>query len=290
MPPHPANRRAYLAASAVVLFFLALLPARFGSWMNAIGDKAFLLVGPVTAPIYRAVRWISPNAAVQSDEVAALKTEADKWRTLYLNDQVVIADLNRKLDALHANLIETPQAQLVRPVIGATAEPGGLIEIRAGSRDGVEVNSVVTTVGVQLVGRVVNVDRRLCHVRLINNRASGKTQGRVMVNDTTPGPQCLLYPLNNGLLQGFLSLSATDKLPGIGQLVRLDDDKWPRSAQMLVIGSVTHIDQDSTGRWYVTVEPTTDLERLSEVVLRIAPPEADDRGSRATPSTDGSGP
>jgi cell shape-determining protein MreC len=286
--PHP-NHRAYLAGTIAALVLLGLLPARYGRWMNAIGDKAFLLVGPVTAPVYKIVRWATPTAAPQSDEVAALQREVDRYKQLYLNTLREAEDDRRKYEALSKGAFYTPppEAQLLRPVIGATAEPGGRITVRAGKRDGVEVNTVATTVGVQLVGRVIEVSSRICTVRLINDRATGGIKGRVMASDTVRGSPCLLYPVTDGQLQGYVSVEGPDQPPGIGQLVRLEDEKWPRTSQMLVIGSVTFVQRDPTGRPIITVRPTTDLERLAEVVLRISPQESDDRAAAPAPADGG---
>lgn len=289
MPQSHANRRAYLAAAAVILTLLGLIPAKYGAWMNSIGDKAFLLAGPVTAPIYRAVRWITPAPTAESEEITALRDEADRWKTLYLQAVRETDEAQRKLDALAkgAVLVPMPEAQLVRPVIGASAEPGGTIQVRAGARDGVEVNSVATTVGVQLVGRVIATASRICTVRLINDHATGRISGCVMISDSVRGSKCLLSPVTNGLLQGLVSLGAGDKPPGIGQLVRLVDDKWPQTSQMLVVGRIKWLETDSTGHCIITVEPTTDLQRLSEVVLRISRQDTEERGAPAGTSRDG---
>ena len=56
-----------------------------------------------------------------------------------------------------------------------------------------------------------------------------------------------------------------------------------------VIGRISRIQTEPTGHCIITVEPTTDLQRLSEVVLRISPPEIDDHTPQPPTSTDGKG-
>src|SRR5204863_1485684 len=152
--------------------------------------------------------------------------------------------------------------QLLRQVIGAGAEPFGQITVRAGKRDGVEMNTVATTVGVQPVGRVVRVSSRQCDIRLINEVSSSnvKLKGVIMLSDSARGPVCLLSAVTDGKLQGVVGAEAGDKAPAVGQIVRLVDDKWPRSAQMLVIGSIQRVEPDSTGRHITPLAPTGALE------------------------------
>jgi hypothetical protein len=70
--------------------------------------------------------------------------------------------------------------------------------------------------------------------------------------------------------------------------VRLEDPQWPKHAQRLVIGTVTAVKTVTTGRQVIEVRPTVDLDRLSEVVLRLTPKEADERpGALATPAKTG---
>ena len=63
-----------------------------------------------------------------------------------------------------------------------------------------------------------------------------------------------------------------------GMTVRLDDDAWPRSAQMLVLGTVERIDDDPDKglRKIVTVRPTVEIERVKEVTFQLVRDE--DRG------------
>jgi hypothetical protein len=100
--------------------------------------------------------------------------------------------------------------------------------------------------------------------------------GVVMVADDVKGPKSLLSPVEGGKLQGRVENS--DVRPQVGQLVRLDDDGWPRSARMLVIGRIEAVQPDPVGWPIITVKPTVELLRLSEVELRIIPLDEDAGG------------
>lgn len=102
------------------------------------------------------------------------------------------------------------------------------------------------------------------------------------------GIRCLLFPNRSGRLAGdaeVLNPTAgrpSPPKPEPGMVVRLLDASegaWPRSARMLVVGVVEMVEPnpDQPLRPLVTVRPTVQLRRLSEVVLRI-PVDEGERG------------
>lgn len=262
--------------AVIVLTALGLLPAPYGQWVDEVGGRVMLLIGPVTAPVYRFVRAITPEPGAPSEEVALLRNEIERWKALYHNAIHERDDWRQKFETLSRGSVfaEPPQAQILRPVIGGSSEPGRQIQVRAGGREGVEVNTVATTVGVQIVGRVVEVDPRLSWVRLITDRAAGPIGGVIMLDETTRGPICQLAPVRGGVLEGYVSGAAAQQPIAAGQIIRLSDERWPRSAQGLVVGVVTGVKKLATGHTVVTAEPTVDIERVAEVILRISPEDA----------------
>jgi hypothetical protein len=98
--------------------------------------------------------------------------------------------------------------------------------------------------------------------------------------DNLPGAQ--LRPAGDGLtLEG--DLEGTPTGVDVGQIVRLSDDGWPRSAQALIVGRVVSVGPKPSSplRLVVTVRPEYDLRRLSQVIL-LTPGDAD-AGREATP-------
>ncbi|MEM7623130.1 MAG: hypothetical protein AAF235_07980 [Planctomycetota bacterium] len=94
------------------------------------------------------------------------------------------------------------------------------------------------------------------------------------------GIRCLLFPTEGGRLRGdaeVLNPTAARPNPPVpepGMLVRLLDASegaWPRTARWLVVGVVERVDRNPEQplRPLITVRPTVQLRRLSEVVLRI---------------------
>ena len=276
----------------VVLIVLILMPAKWLGWQRSLGHRAVMLVAPVTGPVHGSLRGLSPPAAPGGEALRAVEEERDRWRGLYYNAKNEADDLRAKLEqfgkgAMYADL---PMEQILRRVIGTPAEPGGQLLIRAGHRDGVEVNSVATAEGVHLVGRVSSVGDRTCIVKLITDKSAGRIDGVIMTADGQRGPRAQkLAPVGGGLLQTRVRVETGEKMPEVGQLVRLDDKSWPRNAQMaLVIGAVERPPEPDSSGWYiVTVKPTIELERLSEVVLRITPEEGVEGAPKSGGSTDG---
>jgi hypothetical protein len=273
----PVHPRAWLAGTAMLLLCISLLPASYGVWVNGIGGLATRLIAPASHPITMLARLVVPAQRARNDDpqMVALELSLEEFRTLWYREQEENARLRRIIaeferGATHPDL---QLHQLLRPVIGGSSEgTGGVLVIRSGTGEGVEPNAVATTAGVQLVGRVVDADSRLSRVRLINNqRVREKIRGVVMTESGERGAICLLTPLakGDGVLQGQVETSGTPA--AVGQLVRLDDEEWPRHSQMLIIGRIERVEQGKHGWQFIWVRPTVDLERVKEVVLRFTP-------------------
>jgi hypothetical protein len=274
------SKRGPLVATVVLLALCSVLPARFGAWANSLGFAAQLLIAPVTQPVSHITAWLtgSGRAGREGPVVAQLERERDQFRTLWLQEQARGRDLERVITELQrgAGLNELPVRQLARPVIGGSSEGPGHLTVRSGSGEGVAVNAVATTAGVQVVGKVVAVGARTCQVRLITARSAGAIGGVVVQEDGSRGALLpSMRPIGEGKLQGLTMNPPAGRAPEvrIGQEVRLEDEQWPTSARMLLIGRVIDATTSSTGRQVVTVKPTAELERLSEVYLRLAPEE-----------------
>jgi hypothetical protein len=91
-------------------------------------------------------------------------------------------------------------------------------------------------------------------------------------DDAGSGLECLLSPSADNTLRGPVE-DARGIEPSPGQIVRLaDSDRWPASAQMLLVGRVESVEPDPNQplRKVVIVRPSLKLDRVSEVVLRIS--------------------
>ncbi len=277
---HQPSSKGMLVAALAVLAVLALVPQRWGRWANSIGNAALLITAPVTQPIYQSTAWLMGSPGTENTSaLAAAQRERDQFRTLWLQEQSRVRELERTIVELQKGSLaaELPVQQLIRKVIGGSSDgSGGQIQIRTGTRDGTEVNTVVTTGGVQLVGKVVRVSSRVSEARLITDVKAGYIGGVIMLPGEVRGPRVNLHPIGDGRLQGYVEYGAGQGAE-LGQVVRLEDEQWPRSARMLVLGTVIDVDKSLAGRQRIIVKPTVELARLSEVVLRVTPMEAEDR-------------
>jgi hypothetical protein len=184
--------------------------------------------------------------------------------------------------------------QIAAPVIGfGTDLNGGLLTVRAGSRDGVEANAVVVVRGVYLLGMVLRAEERTSTVMPITEpsfstmfKGQKKFLGAVMLDEQHAGPTWKLDTISAGSMVGRVFYdndpdvgppgspgstgSTADRAPILpDMLVRLRDPAWPSSAQMLVIGRIERVDPGSNNRPIVTVRPLQDLGHVSEVLIRV---------------------
>jgi cell shape-determining protein MreC len=285
--PHIGSRT-WLIAVALLLVCASVLPARYSEWVAKPGDLAARLIAPASHPISMVARWFVPaERGRRNDRVqAAAEQEREYFRMLWHREQQENERLRRIIQELqqgvrHADL---PVRRVMRPVIGTSSDgAGGLLKVLAGTVQGIEKNAVATTAGVQLVGRTIDARSRLSHIRLItDSRSRERIRGVIMTAEDARGSICLLHPIGDGRLQGQVE-SGTDRTPAeVGQLVRLDDEEWPRHSQMLVIGRIERVERGTHGWQFIVVRPTVDLERVKEVVLLFTPDletaGADERG------------
>ena len=290
------NPRSGLAAAIAVLAVLSFAPPRVAGWVGAFRGPVRTVLSPVAAPFALLLGLVSRDetlatsgpaqeALTQRDgylrEVNQLRAENDDLRR-------VIADLQHGLD-LNPNI---PVRQFTAAVIGSSMDlSSSMLSIRAGTREGVEPSASVAVVrGVHLVGRVVGSPLpRTCSVLPFTDRSAGSINGVVMLDATRFGPACRLEPRGDGTLSGRLrsesvllptgarsaaiDAASGDANAGVkpGMIVRLADDSWPQSAQMLELGIVESVEtpaQDIRIRTIV-VRPKYRVERVSEVTLRV---------------------
>lgn len=292
---HPQNQQRLLIAAALLAIALALAPARFTGWLGWFAEVTRNLIAPISHPVARFSRWISPATQGDAPErVLAIEEERDRYRALYLREAETARALRRRIAALQQGLALNPDLPYrleTAPVIGTSSEPGGgTITVRLGRPAGVDLSTVATVGGDQIVGRVVRVGARDCQVRPITDKSAGPILARVILTPDGLGAACQLEPDGSGLLKGPVEdLSGDATLGNLavqpGQTVRLADDAWPANAQMLVVGRVLRVEPSPEHplRSIVVVEPKATLARVGQVELRIidraaAEPAADPVG------------
>lgn len=302
------NPRTGLTIAIIALVVLAFAPPGAARWVGAFSSPVRTVLAPLAAPFEWVLsarlsdRELSPN---ESESLSLMRQERDGYlrETNQLraeNDELrrVIAELQQGLD-LNPNI---PVRQFQAPVIGSSMELSSrVLTVRAGTRESVEPNASVAVVrGVHLVGRVVSTKDRFCSVQPFTDVSAGSIKGVVMLGATQFGPACFLVPKGDGTLSGQLMTESTllptgattaaadsaagDPGAGVkpGMVVRLGDESWPQSAQMLEIGVVERVETppDNIRIRTIVVRPKYRIDRVSEVTLRVPAPAAGGGGVR----------
>ncbi len=290
-PPHPeSSPRGPLIAAILAALILSFLPQRALSWLNGPSRLVRYLLYPVSDPVRAIAARLRPAAPRLDDaQTAHLKDEIEKFKELYYKALAIIDDKQRLIESLQqgAAIAEGPIRPLNASVIAISSSGvGGVIQVRAGSKIGVERSTIASTSGVQLVGRVSEVGPRTCSVTLMTDKASGPIDGVILGEEGARLAQIRNLSPQRGqrLLAGqVLYTSPPSPDPKVGDVVRVDDKSWPRAAQRLVIGQVVDVQKGVAGRILVTVKPTVELERLGEVMLLMSPSSEQRDGGGGAP-------
>jgi len=284
MSQSTAARRS-VPAALVILLLTSAMPASLSTWVSWFGDLAVVFVTPVSHPASMVSRWLAPasRGPAPPEEIARLEAEVAHFRTLHLRHQRRIEELEALVRDLQNNRELAPDVPVDVisgvPVIGDTADlSSGMVRLRAGLRQGVVRNTVVAVGGMQLFGRVERVSRDWCLARPITNEDAGAIHTVIVAGDDADAPRllCRLVPQGDGTLRGPVEYerrpdAESPILAERGQTVYLDDETWPRSSQMLIVGHVRSVgrDPDNAQRQIVVVAPEINLPRVTEVMLRI---------------------
>lgn len=269
-----------LPAAVLLLLITSFLPGRFLVPASWFGELVGVVAAPVAQPLRLVGGWLAPPDAGEADpeEIAALNRQIEEFKTLYLRSEARNKDLLRQMEQLKLMVELNPSVStrlLNAPVIGSTSDAGGTqLLIRAGSSLGVHKNDVVAVEGVQLFGAVREISPKTSWIMPITAKGQARVQGKVMIGDDR-GIACSLAPVGDGTLRGDVAYDDDDpqasKSVAVGQTVRLDDGQWPQSAQMLVLGAVESVEPapDSPLRPVIVVRPLINLERVTEVIVRV---------------------
>lgn len=291
MQHQPLIVRWSMPITIVALFLLCFAPLRWTPWTSWFAAQVRVAIVPISHPLTIVLDTIVPPrisnpGATEKEltlgrELARVRLERDQLREE--NNR-----LSQLIDQFSRGAAITPDLnvkQVTRPRISSLI--GDLLLIRTGRVDGLTQGTVVVTDAVQLLGRVSRVDGRTSTVLPITAKSAQPILATVLLNASgTERVSCLLHPIGDGTLRGDIARSTNEAIPQvkIGQEVRLLDNQWPSSAQMLVVGRVERIERnaDQPLRQRIIVRPTIeDLRRVPEVILRI--PITDELRGGGTP-------
>jgi cell shape-determining protein MreC len=292
LSPAFTSRLLPLTLGFLLLCSLAV-PVRFLAFARPLGQLVTALAAPVSHPFAAFSRWILPaesgpavDVRVKELEARLEETERELRRIQQENRRLV-----QSLEEVNVLAIvnTTPVRQIYAPVFASSSDlSSDIIRARAGTVEGVDLASVATAAGMQLLGRVVSVDDRTCDIQVITSKSAEPINCMIMIDATANGLACRLSPTGKGTLRGpvedrRVSGTAQPVEPVPGQVVRLSDGRWPGGAQMLLVGKVVAVEPspDNPLRRLVVVVPVIErLERVSEVVIRASAPAATPEGER----------
>lgn len=275
-------RRA-LTLAILAMVVLCFMPMRMIAWEGWFGRLAQIVVVPISGPLAKFSRWVSPasSKAAPPEEVAALEQELASSKTQSLRLRQENEELRRALAEIRVLMDMSPDAsiqQVYAPVVGSAGNlASGLLTVKAGAKHGVTTSSIATGAGVQLIGRVSSVGERTSTVLPITG---GEEQLLAVVMSSaagTGGLPCRLRPRGDGTLRGPVedrrdAQSGAPIEPQVGDEVRLaDPERWPRAAQMVLVGRVEKVEPapEQPLRKVITVRPTIErLDRVAQVIIR----------------------
>jgi len=280
-----------------LLVVLALAPVRYVPLVADVGAVVETIITPIAGPLTRLTRGITRKGDPTPEEVRLLQNELERWRQAYRRTQHQLDASRERIRLLQQAKALNPSFQITplwAPVVSTPSSgTSQLLTVRAGSRAGVEENTVVTVDGIHLLGRIVDVSPLLSKARPITDPASGALGAVIDVGDQPDSPQlsCRLRPAENGRLRGEVEHRidrATQQAIQVqpGMTVRLRDPTWPRASQMTIVGTVERVERapNQPLRQVAVVRPRVDLRRVTEVILRIT-----HGGEEAAPAGPGGG-
>ncbi len=276
---------------------LSFLPARWSGWVGQLSRLVVIPTGPLSGWVLGMSRSVlSPPEPARAEELKLLEEQKQAFETLYLRELAEIQRLRDIIRELQQGVALNPDArvrQVMSPVIGTSADlASGLLSVRTGPSLATDRTTVATTSGLQLVGRVTSSSGPTCWVMPITRRSAGKIQVAIMTDDGPAHLGSSLTPIGDGTLKGDVrrldngaasnETNAATSIPAVGQIVRLDDIDWPPSSRMLIVGRIVSVSPSPEDplRSVIVVKPAMNIERLSEVLLRVQDPVSTPQASQ----------
>ncbi|HEX8875604.1 MAG TPA: hypothetical protein VF777_02580 [Phycisphaerales bacterium] len=291
LPHQSTTGRLLMPSIVVLLILLSLFKRSWLGWVNSVANIPTAILTPGSAVVSTAAGWLLPakRPVVTSEREKALVEELEHWKTLYQREERNNEKLRKQMAELQLGRLINPESnitQFVASVVGMSSDlSSGLLRVRAGESLGVTAGTVAVTDGVQIVGRVLSVSGPTALVQPITRKGAPKIAGRVMVDEPNNiGLQCLLEPIGTRFRAAVQApdasaANASRLVVEPGQTVRLDDDRWPESSQRFVVGKVESVEVDPANplRVIAIVVPTVEIERISEMTLRIVNDRGEER-------------
>ena len=280
---------------------IALLPRPWLRWtgdvaaiaklpLTPFADAGNLLAGwlrPVPAPVADGADPQEVRALTENIDLLRQRLQAAEQRADELDEQL------RQLQQIPEDTFAVTQRRVIARITSRSPAAGlAVVDLRKGERDGVEPNTVAVYAGVHLLGRTgEDVSTFRSTLIPLASRATGLVRAVVgapapELDPTARQEVVHLEPAGDGTFVADIDRS---RVVLEGDVVRLEDNAWPRTAQQMVIGHVTVIsDKDQQPlRRRITVEPLYQVHEVAEVILLI---EDGGRAAAEALAAEGGGP
>lgn len=244
---------------------------------------------PVRQVGVSAGEWLRPPAdprlrAASTERERLLAEQLDEVERLYQAAELRARELQEQLEQIMLMPLDdmrVPFHPVVASITGRNPRsPTAQVELNRGRDFGLQEGTIAAYGGSHLIGRVVGPGQLRSHLLPITNVNSDYIRARVMPRDRldlpiSAAPVIDLEPRGDG---SFIA-DAEHSVPiEVGDMVRLDDRRWPMSAQAMVVGFVDAIRPNDTNSLLQTliVRPRYHASELAHVTLKV---EVDTTGS-----------
>jgi hypothetical protein len=304
------NRQVMAVAAGVAL---CIVPTRLSGVLNYLGNAVDVVVQPVQWGFGVLLSPLTGGGGGGSGVDANVKAEIDLLKTRILQVQQENAGLLEQIRKLQQGaelkaLGPTPRVFVPVTGVGGTAgsplikvRTDHIEEARAGERGPVLSGAVAVTETAVLVGRLTTGSKPFAFVQPISDVSSGDLKVVLMTGNEQSQLAGQLASLGSRLRAGADGMlrGAVYRLSGSGRgaegntaredditpgmLVRLLDERWPRHAQMLIVGEVIEVERGDNARAMIAVRPRFELRSLAELVLVMEEGQGEGSAGRGEP-------
>jgi hypothetical protein len=275
------SQKAFFFTVAVTMA-MAFMPLNWLWWLNDVAKVVTLPITPVGQVGIATSHWLRPSAdprlrPADTQRERLLQSQLDELERLYQAADLRARELQEQLEQIQMMPLDDARVS-IRPIIASITgrNPRNVtakVQINRGQRFGVEDGAIAAYGGVHLIGRVTEAGAVRSHLLPITNLNSDYIRARVVPRDQpemsiTAAPVIDLAPRGDGAFTADVEHTVS---VAVGDIVRLDDRRWPASAQAMVVGFVEQVRPNDSNSLLksLLIRPRFHANELANVTLKI---------------------